>query len=237
MMRVIFAVCSGVIGLAMAAGTAHSGIIYDENFDSGKPVFFLSGLWHVTSNFPASSPNALGYVQGETANSATPDGNYDTGFANSGDASISLRLPPSGVTTLTFDEFNHNEFGDVPGSFDVLDVRVNGDILATTGPGREFAPVIMPYWTGTDTYNAISLDLTAYDGQAIVLQFNYNTWDSIDNDHPGARIDNIVITNAVPAPGTLALLGLGLAAIGFGSRRTPTICPLLRPRSSRPSAG
>jgi hypothetical protein len=214
--------------LLSCGGTASAGIIYTQNFNGGTaPGFSLSGLWHVTSNFPFSPNFALGYVQGETSNSGTADGNYDTGNANSATAfSPAITLPSSGPITLTFQAFNHNEYGDSPDFYDRLSVGLStdgttfGTMLASTS-FFDSPPVTIPYWTPSNQgYNLITVDLTPFAGQTIYLAFNYNTEDGVDNGHPGARIDDIQITGPVPEPTTLTLFGVAALTAGYvGLRR------------------
>ena len=210
----------------MGASHAHANVIYSQGFESGAGGYALSGLWHVTQNFPASGNNALGYVQGETNPGAIADGTYDTGSANSGIAVSPMISLPNGLDTLTFLAFNHNEFGDNPVFFDRLTVSVlsgsGSTLLASTGSVWDFAPTNIPFWDPSNQgYNLISIDISAFAGQSIQLMFGYDTFDRIDNQHPGARIDNVSISNstAVPEPSSIALAGLGGLGLAFGAYR------------------
>ena len=209
-----------------AVGTSNAVVVYSQDFAGGSSgSYSMNSLWHVTSNFGGTSGFALGYVRNETQPSAIPDGNYDTGVTNSGTAlSPGIVIPGSGATTLTLKAFNHNEFGDAPDFFDRLRVSVSTDggatstVLASTSPDDSASQVTFPYWTGVDEYQNLVLDLTSFDGMTINLLFGYDTLDSLDNNHPGARITDIAI-NGTPEPGTMLNLALGLVALGWLGRR------------------
>ena len=204
-------VSAAAIALLCAIPAAASAGVYVQNFDSGSaPGFTMGGMWHVTSNFPSSPNYALGYVQGETAFSGSPDGNYDTaGSPNSGAAfSPLIALSSVGTPTLTLNAVNFNEIGDSPDYYDRLEIGVSLDgstfdsLLASTSHYDGAASFFSSSSPGAP-YQTLTFDLSAYKGQSIYLMFNYATIDAVDNFHPGARIDDISITGtAVPEPAT-----------------------------------
>ena len=207
----------------LAFSAANAALLYSEDFEAPLVGWSMSGLWHVTSNFPAGGSNALGYVQGETMHSATPNGNYNTGSTNFGTAySAAVSLPSAGPTTLKLQAFNHNEFGNDPNNYDILRVGISTDggasftILTSTSP-NDSVPTFA-YWTGADVYQNLSLDLSAYNGQTVRLAFSYDTVDGAFNNHPGARIDNIMIDGTVPEPSSVGLACLSLACLGLMQR-------------------
>ena len=228
------ALAGGLLATAVATTPAAGSTVYAENFDSGGATgFTFNGLWHVTSNFYASERQALGYVQNETAGSQIPDGDYDVPFGDPAPAAFSplISLSANGVNTLTLNAVNFNEIGDDPDGYDWLEIGVSLDkvhfdrVLTSTTHSDLASDYFAPSAVGAP-YQALSLGLGAYAGQDIYLMFRYVTLDGVNNLHPGARIDDILITNqpgvavdgGVPEPATWALLMLGFGAVGCALR-------------------
>lgn len=248
-------------------GVARADVIWSQNFDTSGGSLAASGfnlnpasaqnLWHITSNNPAGgSGYALGFVQGETPNQATPDGNYNVGSAADGWAvsnAISL-VNPSGYDysneKLSFDVYlgNEHSFGSPESSeYDRLTLRLSLDgvnwfanplassftTLSVNDVNIAFnAATNYSYATYTvDLVSAFALEGLTLDQQSIYLGFRFFTLDAVDNDYPGARVDNLAIsadktatgggggTTPIPEPATLALLGLGLFGLGMARRR------------------
>ena len=206
--KTILSLCAaGFAALAALTSTAgaFSTSTYTEDFEAGAPGFTFSGLWHVTTNYPAGGAKALAFCRNETPNSASPDGDYDIGSINQSCFSGAITLP-AGAWDLVFDAFNGDEFGVSPGSFDRLSVGVSLDgvnvdsIVASSAPQN--GGVNIPEWSGpgSQQFFHITADLSAYSGQTIYLVFSYATLDALYNANPGARLDNLVIQPGVPRP-------------------------------------
>ena len=220
----------GSLGLAVAgiliAAAPASAQTYSQNFDSGTaPGFTLNGLWHVSSNDPESPGYDLAFTQNETPDQQAPDGNYEGLWDST--AFSSLISLGAGAHSLDLDAVNFNEIGDGPDYYDRLRIGVSLDgssyaILASTST-FDGAPTYFAPSSPGDPYQHLTLDLSAYAGQNIYLAFNYSTLDSGDNDHAGARIDNIavdgVVREAVPEPASWALMLGGFGMIGGALRR------------------
>lgn len=129
------------------------------------------------------------------------DGSYDTG--NCGEEYCIgpvIAIPAGGSATLTFNARNDDEFGDSPDGFDRVSVwvtlKLNGAFDGSSVPVASSHPSVggadIPENVG---YNLITVDLTAFAGQSIQLIFSFTTFDCSDDAHPGARIDDLLITS------------------------------------------
>lgn len=91
--------------------------------------------------------------------------------------------------------------------FDFTEVRVNGDLLA--GSDGSGAPQLLANDNGSSgtTWVQESIDLSAYDGLASV-EIEFRMFATTVVNRAGWYIDDVHITG-IPAPGALALLGIG----------------------------
>ena len=100
---------------------------YVEDFEDGiANGFTLTGLWHVTQNYPNAGSNSLGFVQAETA-SSIPNGNYNTG-SNLTQTIFSGPILITGTNpTLTFRAFVGDEWDQGPEGWDRLSASISTD--------------------------------------------------------------------------------------------------------------
>lgn len=201
-----------------SAAPAMAGVVYSQDFEGTTPGWTYNGFWHVTANAPASGAGALGYVHDDTAGIA-PNGSY-AGTNGSQFNAFSNQITLKGSSHLLFDARVDDEVGNTPDGFDRLSIGISidginfGTVIASSNPGNGGVNI-----TENNGYHAYDVDLSAFDNQTIFLSFGFATTDGIDDSHPGPRIDNISITGtAVPEPASIALFGLGLAALSL--RRT-----------------
>jgi hypothetical protein len=199
--------------LLSTASPTRADTIYVQNFDSGGAAgYALSGLWHVTGNFPFSGQFDLGYVTGET-NGPVLNGSYDTGSTNSGNAfTPGIVLPAAGPLRLTFEYVLDAESGTPFDSFSVLvnpaaQSEIGATILGSNGGGD------LP---NSLNYRLAVFDLTAFAGQTVFIGFRFDTVDAIANGFKGVRIDDVTVA-LVPEPSSLVLLTLG--GVGLLRRR------------------
>lgn len=174
----------------------HGGVLYSANFDSGNDSFTYtadvnatSNLWHRTA-IRSASPGFSQYYGLEATT------NYSTGARNAGNLqspSISLAgaYPPVNLS------FNYALETEASSGFDLPSVSVstNGGTSWITLASRTS---VNPLTQGT-SFHTWTGDLSAYAGSSILLQFNFDTIDGINNTFQGWFVDDVVIEGALAA--------------------------------------
>jgi hypothetical protein len=208
------------LAFAIATAPAMAGVIYSQDFEGATPGWTFNSYWHVTSNAPASGSKALGFVFGETAG-PNPNGSY-AGTNGAQFNAFSNQISLIGTNNrLHFDARVDDEIGDSPEGYDRLSVGISldgitfGTVIASSPPQN--AGALIAENVGYRNYD---LDLSAFANKNIYLAFGFATFDGVDDAHPGARIDNLSITgNVIPEPSSIALVGLGLAGVGWSRKK------------------
>lgn len=152
--------------------------LFFDDMESGDQ-WTATGLWHrVTDGDPcanSASPTTSWYY-GQAA-----DCTYDTGGANAG--TLTLNSPivlPVGAARLQFSSWQETEPYE---EYDRPVVRVSTD-------GTDFAD--LAYWADNSAaWQPITLDLSAYGGQAVWLQFALDTSDEQHNHYTGWYVDDV----------------------------------------------
>lgn len=187
-----------VLALAGAASfAAAQGTVYSSDFEAD------GGGWTGTNDWERGIPvgadgSALGGFGGPEPTGGL-SGEFVWGTVIGGLHSpstvsdLSQNFDFTGLTDITF---TFNEWIDSGSStFDQAKVFVNGDELYLSDGGP------------TSGWREVNLDLNAYAGQSSVdISFNFSTTGVVER--VGWYVDDVSIT-AVPAPASLALLGLG----------------------------
>jgi agmatine/peptidylarginine deiminase len=164
---------------AAEVGTLVTVAISEQRFESGLPPDWItSGLWHVTGACPVFPPcDGLSwtyYGRDDTCD-------YDTGGHTSGaltsDAIALPALPPGGEVTLSYCSTFQTE--NEPG-YDVAQLYVNGQWLDT--------PSQAPAW------ETRLVDLTAFAGQDVVLEWRFDSMDDFYNGFLGWQVDAVTIS-------------------------------------------
>lgn len=182
------------------------GFVIDNTPQSG---FYVNGLWHVSTvrgSDPGHTPTNSLYYGIDAFN------NFQTGFNANAGTVTSPTINLNGVTSpiLTFNYFIETENSTF---WDATEVRISED-------GGTFLNV--PTFTNQLLHNlgvwqAVSLDLGAYIGHSIQIQFSFDTKDGAFNNYEGWFLDDITLlgSNAANvAPVLTASTGQMLYTLG-----------------------
>lgn len=151
--------------------------IIDEDFNAGLPGdWTATGLWNITSQCsiaPGCNVSGTYAYFGQTSTC-----NYDTGAQAIGSLSRSVAIPNTRLATLRYcSNFEREAFAQS----DWPRVRVNGTTVDAPATGGLFAS---PWVQRT-------VDLTAFAGQTVTLEWFFDSTDPWDNQFRGWQVDNV----------------------------------------------
>jgi hypothetical protein len=166
--------------------------LFLADFESGNQGFTYtadpdatSNLWHLTTRRSASSSHSQYYGLEAT-------GTYNTGARNAGNLvspSISLVAATSPVT-LSFKYFLQTENSPPYDAATVLISTNAGSTWITLGTLPDSA-----------SFTTWSSDISVHIGKTVLVQFNFDTVDAVNNGFEGWYIDDVTITGGVtPTP-------------------------------------
>ncbi|MCE7988319.1 MAG: DUF11 domain-containing protein [Caldilinea sp. CFX5] len=160
-------------------------VLFFDDMESDN-YWRATGLWQrMTDDGPCANSYSPGtsWYYGQSS-----DCTYDTGGPNAGELTLIAPITlPAGESKLTFWSWQATEPFE---EYDRPVVRIATD-------GESFSDLW--YWAdNTATWQRISVDLTAYAGQAIWLQFALNTQDEQHNHYPGWYVDDVQVVQSTP---------------------------------------
>jgi hypothetical protein len=177
--------------------------LLEEGAESAATSWTAAGQWRRTSRRSASG--AFSWWYGQEA-----EGSYQTGARNRG----SLTSPPIDLTgatgaTVQWDQFlrteGFNRPMDLGGTFGPFLNADSGRLMVSSDDGSSWWVVThLAHPTPGNGFVRYRVNLSRFAGQTISLRFDFDTFDSLENDHEGWYLDNIRVFRLGPEPLRLA---------------------------------
>jgi hypothetical protein len=160
-----------------SAGTPTATTLLAANFEGGLPAgWTTSSLWHITGGCvqaPACNGTMWAYFGNDTfCNYAGPTRSF--GSLTAPALALPTLNPGEGLDLTFCCSLGREAYANV----DVARVRVNGVVVADLGAANT-------------AWNTRSVDLTAYAGQNVTIDWFFDTVDTFDNLSLGWQVDNI----------------------------------------------
>ncbi len=165
---------------APQVGTEVVNTVLQTDFEAGMPLGWnATGFWSATSACPVApvcNGNQWAYY-GQVGTC-----NYETGTtANSGSLTTSVTIPSTRLAQLTYcSNFQRENFA----MSDWPTVKVNGTVVDAPAQGGR----------GSSPWEVRTVDLSAYAGQTVNLEWNFSTLDGFGNNFRGWQIDDVKLT-------------------------------------------
>lgn len=169
------------VGFQPQVGTPVSSTLVDADFEGGLPAgWTASSLWNITGDCalePAVCNGGQYAYFGQTSTC-----NYDTGAVGNGNLSFTTTIP-AGVYSAELrycSNFQREQFA----LSDWPSVKIGAATIDQPAFGG----------LGSSPWVERVVNLNAYIGQTVTINFNFNTTDAFVNEFRGWQIDNVNVT-------------------------------------------
>ncbi len=173
-------------------GGCTTGLILNEDFESGLNAWSTTGMWHLVSNSTCGVPGFSSAVSSVYFGQDI-DCDYDTGSQEMGALISPIIDNIVGTSVLSFSEFRAVEFEP---SATVDQTEVAARIVGTTDwmvlDNRNSQQESTASWEGFS-----NISLSAYAGQSIQIRFLFDSDDEQFNDFTGWMIDDVQVTGCL----------------------------------------
>lgn len=186
----------GALSNVVQATTQAVSAVFVDDLEAGGAKWSVAGsdgvggpaLWHLTTHRYNTPNHALYYGRADTLN-------YDTGARNYGSVtSLPIDLSASRDTALRFMHYLRTENWS---PYDAARVQVSAD------NGTTWKDLYVTSIGNGGTMEPRDIDLSAYDGNTILLRFSFDTVDAGANFYEGWVVDDVIVTgvtNGEPFP-------------------------------------
>jgi hypothetical protein len=197
------------------------GFVIDN---TGAPA---PGLWHLSTGRGTQSghspEHSLYFGRNETASGG---GDYNIGHTAGRIRSPEISLVGLTSATLSFSHFLNVELGAEVDQARVQVSTAGGPFqtLVAKGPETDALQVVR---AANGEWQNKTLDLSAYVGNTIQIQFDFNTVDDLFNRFEGWFVDDVVVRGTGSDRHTVTLAtGTAIAGLDFGNLDTTGLPPL-----------
>jgi predicted secreted protein len=163
---------------------------WSDDMEHGLNEWNADGLWHQVEDGVGPYPNSHSPTHSWWYG-LDSSGNYDTGAANADALTSPAILIPGDAPNPGLRFWYWYETGGQSTDYDQRWVRISRD-------GGPFENMIQLSGDEMGVWHLYTVDLSAYRGSQVQLQFYFDTVDSIENDYRGWYVDDVEVLSDVP---------------------------------------